>query len=144
MTKQDLLAALENKVSNINSVALIDSTNNLSLYVANVTLIKGDIASRENISFYVKNEGEATEVAYWQNSEPYKTIIPVVSFSKQVEDFINSKIADNTIKGAVIESISESNKTSTAKAYTIGTGGVNEKRYMIREVAGNLEISLIV
>lgn len=120
MTKQELLNALSAK-EQVLAVAQLSNPqaqpDGVNRYVASVKVQTADGAiNYSNHAFYVENEGQAGEVAYWENSEPFPTREAVVSFQSKVETFINTKITDGTIKGAVVTLVSEANRSAFVQA----------------------------
>ena len=50
-------------------------------YIANAMFVKDGVANIKNIPFYVVDEGEETELAYWENAIPseFSEVIEVVA-----------------------------------------------------------------
>lgn len=120
MTKQELLTALEAKE---NVLAIVQTSEaqtqpdgtNRYVVTLKVQTSAGGI-NYTNHAFYVENEGQENEQAFYENQEPYATAQIDESFRSKVETFIASKITDNTIKGAVITDINEVNRCAFVKA----------------------------
>ena len=97
MTKDELIAALQSKfhiILDVMDVKVITPT--LNFYRVKVfDLVNGGLRD-QNISFYVENEGLATEAAYWAPSEPKPT--PVENAQALLKAFLDSKITDATVR----------------------------------------------
>jgi hypothetical protein len=140
MTKAELLSSLATKFYKVPSETLKNSELGINLYEVYPYLKSGDIVLRQYVSFYVENEGEVDEVAYWGNSEPYPTVVKK-SFFNKVQTFLNGKIASGAqIKFAWIVASNELQK----KAYVSGFTATNvTKNGIVSEDAeGVLSIEL--
>lgn len=96
MGKQDLLDALALKFTAVLQVSLADTLGAVNYYVANVFDTSGDTGRRKNVGFYVVDEGQPAEAAYWQGREPKPAPGPP-TFAQELVTYLNTKIADNTI-----------------------------------------------
>lgn len=115
MTKNELLVLLAEKFSEILGIELVDSLGPVSWYTANVFDIDGIVASRSNVGFYVVNEGQPEEAAYWTNAEPKPE--PITSFRDEVLALIGQKIDALEIEGAYIENIDAANETAICRVF---------------------------
>jgi len=90
----------------------------------------------KNAFIYVKDLGQKTEEAYWENAEPiisYKSSEPVETFRNKVEKFIKSAIEKEIIYTAIIEDLDESLKSAIVKVIKKdNTGNYIEKRLAVR------------
>ena len=82
MTKQELLTDLESKdfVDGIvvDATKTEDKPDGSKTYIVNIREVVGNSAIYRNISFYVVDEGEETERAFYQEKEPVQTLAEVV------------------------------------------------------------------
>jgi len=143
MNKAELLAALASKYTSVLKVEGPQITGNVSWYTANVLDVNGDSARQQNVGFYVYNEGDPGEAAYWNGSEPKPTPSGTLTVASQVAAFIAAKIADNTIEGATVENIDETNVTAIVVAQMVGSGDLIEKRLFLDKENGVLRIRVI-
>lgn len=113
MTKQELLDALATKFYRVEAPVKQQEYGNLWYYLVKVYDLVGDSIRDKNVAFYVEDEGEATEAAYWSPSEPKPT--QESGFQQEVTDYVASKIADETIEGAFSEQIDTVNENAIYK-----------------------------
>jgi hypothetical protein len=143
MIKQEILDALAGKFFKIGGIteAAGDTALGLKLYqvIAYDKTPDGEL-NRRDIGFYVENEGEANEVAYWKDNEPKKGLSASVAFTHEVRDYISSKIADKTIVGGFIENTAGENEVAVVTIYKQEASKILEKRILVnRDSLGNLQ-----
>ena len=116
MTKQQLLDSLKAKFTLVGEEKqtgqeiLGDKTiTHLAIPVAD--LVDG-VLVRRWVNYYADEDNNA----YWQDGEPKKEITPVVTFQQRLQNFINAKITDNTVKFAIIKETNESTKSAKCEA----------------------------
>ena len=130
MKKQDVLTAIQTKFSSVLSVKKVEQTENVAWYLANVLDAVGMCATKRNVGFYVADEGEEAEVAYWHGSEP-KPSAPSKSFQQSVLEHLSSLVTAGTVEGAVIRAVDAVNRTATVAVWVTGTGGVALKEFFV-------------
>ena len=96
MVKQDILNALAAKFAAVLQVKKSDELAGVAWYVANILDVSGDTAIRQNVSFYVVDEGEPTEAAYWQSGEPKPAPGPT-PFQAELAAWLDTLVAADTI-----------------------------------------------
>lgn len=99
----------------------------------------------KNEAYYVEDEGEAGETAYWENSEPFK-VNNVVSFSSQVYNKIAQAVTAGQIKGAIVDKSDETSKTAQVTAYKTDPNSAQKVvivNYMVRDNDGTIELAEI-
>lgn len=94
MTKQDVLDALDAKFAAVLRVKYKDELEGVAWWVANVLDVSGDSAIRKNVEFYVIDEGEPTERAYWRGNEP-KPGPPPPTFVNELATWLDGQVADD-------------------------------------------------
>ena len=108
MDKAELLDRLSQKFTGFLTPDLIRTKDDVNEYTIEVYDVDGDIVLPQIIGFYVKNEGVASEAAFWKNSEPKSRS----AFAKEVDDYIAAKIASGLIEAAWIGRIDENAQTA--------------------------------
>lgn len=132
MNKTELLTALEGKYHVVLTPSHQRTEGAIAKYLVGCYDKAGENLSRLNLAFYVENEGEGGEVAYWAQFEPKPAPpIPVASFASEVQAYITTKITDDVIEGAFIESISEASETAVAVGYLVVAGSLVSRRIFI-------------
>lgn len=96
MTKQDVLDALDAKFAAVLRLKEKDDLGGVSWWIANVLEITGDSANRRNVDFYVIDEGEPSERAYWHGGEPNPAPLPP-TFEDELTVWLDGKVAADQI-----------------------------------------------
>ena len=134
MTKLELIATLQAKYFRVESAMLQGTYDTFRRYLVKC-YDKIDTALIEHqIQFFTIDEGTGSEAAYWSHGEPKPA--PAVSFSRELQAYITSKITDGTIKGAFSESVDETNRKAIIKAVLDQSGTYVERRLFIYKDAG--------
>ena len=129
MNKQDILDALAQKFALVLDTALANqSLSNLSEYKATVADTVGGVFSISEVRFYVLNEGEANEAAYWRDVEPKPE--PAETFREKLQVWIDNAIVEGKVEGANIWVVDEENKTATVTAWIEDEHGVVRERHL--------------
>ena len=142
MTKQQLLDKLQANALRVETPQKLESSSGFQRYIVGVWKGGEDAINRHNTAFFVENDGEENEVAYWEQSNPVPELPEQVeTFSQKVNNLISSKISDGTIKGAVIESVNETGRTAYVRALV----GTAQKFAFVTDTNndGTLEITLL-
>lgn len=139
MKKADLLQALNTKFYKVLNVTMHQQENNLKWYTVKCYDKIGNALRDINVPFYVENEGQPNEVAYWSPSEPKPA--PVTGgFQVELSAYIISKVGDGTIEGAVAESIDNVNETAVVRIIKDVSGSLTELRLFIdKDTNGDLQ-----
>jgi hypothetical protein len=143
MTKAELLSELESKFYKLGNVApvklsptdtAIREAEGVKWYSAGLyeKSLDGRMI-RKNVSFYVENEGEVGEAAFYVERLPIDSmsVKPEAVFKDLVIAKIENKISDGTILKGIIESIDENTKLSVVKAYQMVIDEVIVKKYFV-------------
>lgn len=129
MDKQGLLDALAAKFTYVGTPQEVGEAEGIKRYIVGCWDVVGDVAVRTNVGFYVEDEGQPTEAAYWQNREPKPT--PTLTWAQEVLNYIQSKIEDDTIEAAFIDSIDVQNETAEGRAYLIQATDIVERHILV-------------
>ena len=143
MNKSELLIKLNEKFYKVGNATVRETDEfGIKYYLVKVYDKVGDAIRDSNLAFYVENDGEVNEVAYWSPSEPKPT--PVESPQQKLLNYIASKIADGTIRAGYIEASDSISETAIVKvAIEIG-GNLTEKRIFIdKDPQGNLRREIL-
>lgn len=98
-------------------------------YRQNIREEKGDFAVYRNIHFYVVNEGQVEERAFYFRAEPVEEIK-----TKTLIPFTNKVQAAAFESGNIfIEKVDEHSKAATVIKYIINGSDVDEKRFLVNE-----------
>lgn len=124
MTKSELLAWLDEQswTSNVGEATLAVATghDNIAWYSVQLMDVSNDEAIRRNVQFYVVNEGENDEAAYWKDKTPtsnlttetqisvckwitYRTLLAALDFS--TASSIISKLTSASLADPVMSQI---------------------------------------
>lgn len=101
----------------------------------------GDLMRRGLVTFYVRDEGLPGEAAFWEGRPPASQT--VATFRSDVDAYIAAKIADNTIRAAVVVAMDEARETAVAWAYVTVSANLNEVKVLLRRVGGNITHTLV-
>lgn len=141
MDKRELLDALATKFYQVLTPEPQRDEAGVKWYLVGTYDKLNGVMRRQNVSFYVENEGQAEETAYWANSEPKPTLpTPVPTFGDRVNEYITVKITEGVIEEGSIERVNEQAKTAVVKALMIVTNQLTELRFLVDEDSqGNLQ-----
>ena len=129
MIKSELITALEGKFYKLFTPTLGQSIGNLNYYLVKLFDKVGDCLRDSNLAFYVENEGEVDEAAYWSPKEPKPT--QVESFDAKAQAYLNTKIADGTVEGAFIIESNSKCENATVKVIIDNSGTLEEKTLLL-------------
>jgi len=105
----------------------------VAFYKVNVYKIKGGVGERITIYFYVKDEGEAGEEAFFRGDiEPYKDLDPH-PYRDMVTNLIDEKIGSKEILRGVVLEADEKAEFALVRAFVLEGGVAVEKRYFVYE-----------
>ena len=135
MTKQELLDSLALKYDVVGEPR---QTNDSRWYQVEVMDMDGDVLKQGKVTFWVLDEGESTEVAYWHGTEPKPTLPTPSGFSVDVQQYITDRINDGTIRLAVIESTDEARERAVAWAIIGSPGNFTRVNVVLFRQAGNI------
>lgn len=142
MTKTELLLALEGKfhiVLELMAVKVITPT--LNFYRVKVfDLVNGGLRD-QSISFYVEDEGEPSEAAYWSPAEPKKDPAPDGP-AKLVAEYLDSKVTDGSIRAYIIEGGSL-NVTTKSVVVNALKNDLTWQQFLVEYVAGSFQLTPI-
>ena len=141
MNKAELLQKLNNKFHRVDDPGIARQTyGNLKYYLVKVYDVIGEALRDMNIAFYVENEGQAEEVAYWSPSEPKPE--STARFTQEVHDYIKSVIDAGQIEGAFVESVDEQKEIAIVNI--IMNDLTEQRRFVDRDGNGDLQHRQIV
>ena len=136
MKKAELIQALETKFHRVETPVEQADYGGLKYYLVKVYDLVNDGLRDVNIAFYVEDEGQPSEAAYWSPSEPKPS--PVSGFQQELATFIASKILAGAIKGAFAEKVDQVNETAI---YQVVWSDLSERRYFVsKDVSGDLQL----
>lgn len=134
MTKSELLTELGTKFYKVLNPTMHQEEGGLRWYTVKVYDRIGDAIRDSNIPFYVENEGEINEIAYWSPSEPKPD--PVSGFQQEIDIYIAGKITGGTIEGAFAETVDQINETAI---YKVVMPDLTERRLFVdKDANGDL------
>ena len=143
MNKSELIQELENKYHKVFVSSKALDGDVIKRHEATVYDESSEALKRETILFYVENEGEASEVAYWDGREPKSGTPPVVTFNDEINNYIQTKIDAGVIEGAFVDNIDNVKEIAYAKTIINISGVLQEKKVFIDKDAGNLQHRVI-
>ena len=139
MDKAQLLAALASAFHAVGDPAKVETSGNIAFYSVGVFELDGDNMLRRNESFFVENEGQGNELAYWLEKQP----VPIANssrFYRDAKDYLDLKIADGTLEAAFIDEVNEDSERATAFAYLIVASELVEKKAVLwRNASGDVQ-----
>ncbi len=123
MTKQELLDALALKFHIVLGEQLRNTEGNVNFYLIGVfdrdlTL---ETVTRKNIGFFVEDEGQPAEAAFWNKAEPKLTPPSPPQFSVDVDDFIAAEITTKRFLSADITKLDLRNEKAVGNVYLPGS-----------------------
>jgi hypothetical protein len=131
MNKTEMLADIANKAAGeVLSTELVETVGAVNRYITNVFTVGedadgGPIAQKRNVSWYVHDEGEAGEAAYysdrnWQN--PERKNITGSDFD-EIEAIYSNQDLRRRVNGVIIKGI-RTNGGAVATAFAANDGNV--------------------
>ncbi len=138
MKKADLLQALSTKFYKVETPNLQQTYGNLKYYLVKVYDVIGEALRDANIAFYVENEGQGNEAAYWSPSEP-KPGTP--QFLQDLDVYIASLLTDGTFEMLIGKgTVDAVNESSIVTAIVTSGNTLEERRYLIdKDTGGNFQ-----
>ena len=97
----------------------------------------GNEMSRGNITFFVVNEGGATEAAYYDVQKPreYSDVV-----RKAVESKIQEGVTAGTFKKALVSSVDEENMYAVIDAFVDNAGTIERRNFIIMREGNKVNI----
>ena len=142
MTKAELITALEGKFTKVFSPSLTQTYDNFNYYLVKVYDVIDDSIRDFNVAFYVKDEGQGTERAFWSPSEPKQS--PSISTSTKLQNYIDARIADDTIEIGKIEVLNNANEAAIVTVVLDQSGILVEKKLLVdTDAQGDLRYRVI-
>lgn len=135
MNKLELLTALNEKFHKVYIPVKQGVADEITVYKVLVYDKIDGILRKSVLDFYVENEGDAEEVAYWHNFEPKAT--PSVTFRDEVNAYIQVEIDAETIEGAFIESIDGAKEIAIVNI--VMPDLTEQKRFVDKNISGDLQ-----
>ena len=119
MTKTELLATLATKFHIVLDEALQSTEGNINFYLVGV--FDRDLAletvTRKNIGFFVEDEGQPAEAAFWNKAEPKPVPIVPPAFPTDVNDFIAAEMTAGRFIRGTATSFDLRNETAVGDVY---------------------------
>ena len=129
MNKVDLIADLNSKGLRVIAVTQqsdpVKEAAGVNSYIANVMEQRGDTVTARNVGFYVMDEGEAGEVAYYRDQLSQKN----VAYDAMVS-YIDGLTPATYIRGEV-QNVNEDGKYGFAKVYKDNGDGTAKEVQLI-------------
>jgi hypothetical protein len=135
MTKAQLLADLATIFASVGTPVAKTVIGNIQPYIVTVVATglseknKKPVAAPKDIVFYVNNEGQGTEAAYYGGTEPLNTVNTDVTISTSsyaaIAKLYNSVELQNRVTACIVAmstSIFQENSATSSTSNTIGTG----------------------
>jgi len=140
MKKAELLRRLGEKFHRVEAAKLQQTYGNLKWYLVKVYDLVNAALRDANIAFYVEDEGQTTETAYWSPSEPKLEV--VVGFAQELSVYISQKMAEGVLKAVFVKDIDSQNETAIVRGVKQTLlDGLREFSFLIRRDAdGNLQL----
>ena len=152
MNKQGLLDILSAKFFKLGKVVkptlnetdiALRKEEGVAWYMAGVYEESDGVLVRRNVPFYVVDEGEVTEAAFFGERKLADALpkIAITTFKKVVQTEINTKIAKGILLKAVIEKVSEVEEYAVINAYVKVADEVTEKKFLVyKNLTGILQV----
>lgn len=142
MKRTEFINGLSSKFFKIGKVAPVEITDadkalreaeGVRWYIAGVYEKKDSRLIRRNISFYVVDEGKATESVYYAEKLPDSILqtIPSTVFKDVVKAEISKRCKSGKIEKAVITSVNENEKFAIVTTYTLDKDMIYEKKHFV-------------
>jgi len=139
MKKQDIINALETKFYLVPEPKKISSEMDIGQYQVFPMVKNGDVLYSQCVTFYVENEGEEDECAYWGGAEPLKSTTQ--GLSDKIVAFLNAKMTDGTLKYGYIQSVNEA--TQKGFVVIITSGNIKKEAVVYKDAQGKLTYDII-
>lgn len=130
MNKSDLLTVLANTFYHVGDPAQVATFGNLQRYSVQAFDRADDILRAVSVDFYVLDEGQPGETAFWNIRTPSSQ--NQESFASLAGAYIASKVADGTIVAGFITAMDEANERAVAWAYVTQQANINEVKALLR------------
>ncbi len=133
MKKQDLLNFVQNKYTSVLKLEHIENIGNVSWYLAHYFDTDGEQATKGNLGFYVVDEGEPSEAAYWDRREPKPAAPPALplTFQQHLQEHLTTLIGAGTIEGGSIQVVDAVNKTAVVSIWLEDGASIILKQFFI-------------
>ena len=148
MNKATLEVAIASKFEAVLQTTLKSTVSNVKYYVANVLDVVGDTARTINVMYFVVDEGEPSEAAYWGNTEP-KPTPSNPAFSDLAQIWLQGKI-DVTVGDKIVRMYDQFSADDIQERARVrltledtGTGGLSTIDVALWEVAGEFQYKVI-
>ena len=143
MNKQELLDDLESKVwcDSLNGLPELQEVkaDGGKWYNQNMREVQsGSVAVYRNIPFYVVDEGETTEAAYYKDAIPDTITSKINTFTEKVNAYASTH--DNIS----VEKMDEDGKFAIIRRYVETTTNASEKLYLVKEVSEEIVVKEII
>jgi len=137
MTKKQLLDKLKEKFNTVLQEEEGAKEGDITHWQVPVIDIVNDTMKRQWIHFYVQGDN-----AYWQDGEPKKEgIAPIPNFTERANEFVISKIRDNSIKFGFIKEVNERAKKALVEA--IKKDKTKVQAIISEDISGNFSLELL-
>jgi hypothetical protein len=143
MTKNELITILTSKFYKVDSPTLQETRQNINKYMVRIFEKSGDMLHGRNINFYVENEGEVSEAAYWAGLEPG---ISSSQFMLDLDNYVNNLVSSGVIETILSrEGVDIINETAIILAIEKSGNTLEERRYLIdKNAQGDLRHRQII
>jgi len=133
MNKQELLDAVQSKFTSLLRVEKIEQIENVTWYLAHYFDATAEQAIKGHVGFYVADEGEPSETAYWDRSEPKPPAPPTPppTFQQLLQAHLTSLIGAGTIEGGTIQALDDVNQTATVSVWIASGESIVLKEFFI-------------
>ena len=133
MNKQELLALAQNKFTSLLQLEKVEQVENVTWYLAHYFDTDGDQGTKGHIGFYVVDENEPGETAYWSRSEPKPSAPPTPppTFQHLLQEYLTSLIEAGTIEGGTIQALDTVNDTATVAVWLASGENIVLKQFFI-------------
>ncbi len=141
MNKKELIAKLKVKFFKVDEENIHKGKTEAGITIWGISVFDkvGDVLKKLNLTFYSEGEEDTSEV-FWGVSEPKPDITYVETFVQKVNEFIRTKVEDETIKFGYIEQLHEPSKRAFGMAIMPDN---TEKKVLLSEVEGVLNMETI-
>lgn len=139
MNKAELLSQLNQKFIKVGTVEeayvnaedkAIREAEGVKFYKVAVYAQTGETGVRRVVYFYVKDEGQPSEDAFFHESEPAGSIL-AQDFRGEVEDLIDAKVQAGTLVRGEIIKVNNSARHAVVRAFVIEVKDVVEKLFFV-------------
>ena len=148
MDKATLEAAIVNKFAAVLQTMLRSTVSNVKYYVANVLDVVGDTARTINVTYFVVNEGQADETAYWGSGEP-KPAPSGPMFTDEARAWLQGKI-DVIVGSNIVRMFDQLNANNAQERARVcltientETGNLSTVETALWKIAGQFQYKII-